>query len=79
MKKKKKEKRKKGKKEKRKKGNKRRESWPRQGKEEEEEDRLTDAGVLGLTKADAVDYAADGIRVNAVCPGYLSRSLSLSQ
>jgi NAD(P)-dependent dehydrogenase (short-subunit alcohol dehydrogenase family) len=26
-------------------------------------------GVLGLTRAGAVDHAADGVRVNAVCPG----------
>jgi NAD(P)-dependent dehydrogenase (short-subunit alcohol dehydrogenase family) len=27
------------------------------------------AGILGLTRAIAADHAADGIRVNAVCPG----------
>lgn len=28
-------------------------------------------GVVGMTKADAIVYAPLGIRINAICPGYV--------
>jgi NAD(P)-dependent dehydrogenase (short-subunit alcohol dehydrogenase family) len=31
----------------------------------------TKAGVIAVTKAAAVEYGADGIRVNALCPGFV--------
>jgi NAD(P)-dependent dehydrogenase (short-subunit alcohol dehydrogenase family) len=33
------------------------------------------AGLLGLTRGMAVDFAADGIRVNAVCPGAIQTGM----
>jgi 2-dehydro-3-deoxy-D-gluconate 5-dehydrogenase len=32
-------------------------------------------GLVGLTRAIALEWAADGVRVNAICPGYVQTSM----
>ncbi len=45
-------------------------SWPRCAAYD-----ATKSAVIGLTRAMAIDHGSDGIRVNAICPGYIETPL----
>jgi len=45
-------------------------SWPRCAAYD-----ATKSALIGLTRAMAVDHGRDGIRVNAICPGYIETPL----
>ncbi|MBE3041824.1 SDR family oxidoreductase [Candidatus Bathyarchaeota archaeon] len=34
------------------------------------------AAIINMTRADAIDYARDGIRVNCVCPGVIETPMT---
>lgn len=34
------------------------------------------AAIINMTRADAIDYSADGIRINCVCPGVIETPLT---